>query len=93
VAEKPPTDRAGEVARLAKIVILQMRNDGARIDPQEICEAVVVVFATYHFGAVAARTAARVHRPVVGAVRGATTHGHCSASTGAWTTNALTGPS
>jgi hypothetical protein len=48
VAEKPPTDRAADVARLAKTVILQMRNDGACLDAQEIYDAVVAVYATYH---------------------------------------------
>jgi hypothetical protein len=30
------------------MVILQMRNDGERLDVQEIYEAVVGVYATYH---------------------------------------------
>jgi hypothetical protein len=48
MAEKAQVDRARDVAWVARTVILQMRNDGARLDGHEIHDAVVAVFAHYH---------------------------------------------
>jgi hypothetical protein len=49
MAEKQAAaDRAEDVARVARAVIFQMHQEGARLDVQEIYEAVAATFAHYH---------------------------------------------